>query len=82
MGPTKVFKALHEDPESVRAKYGLTDTRNVTHGSDSSDTAEKEIAFFFPEFHLETWRREEQKGFEDGRVIFCSYDNVHKIVKK
>ena len=81
MGPTKVFKALHQDPESIRAKYGLTDTRNVTHGSDSPETAEKEINFFFPDFDFEVWRREEQKWFEDGKVTFCSYDNVHKIVK-
>lgn len=33
MGPTKVFEAKLSNPDSIRGKYGLTDTRNVTHGS-------------------------------------------------
>lgn len=33
MGPTKVFRARHSDPDSIRGAYGLTDTRNTTHGS-------------------------------------------------
>lgn len=33
MGPTKVFEAKLSHPDSIRGKYGLTDTRNVTHGS-------------------------------------------------
>lgn len=33
MGPTKVFRARHTSPASIRAQFGLTDTRNTTHGS-------------------------------------------------
>lgn len=33
MGPTKVFKAKISHPHSIRGQFGLTDTRNVTHGS-------------------------------------------------
>lgn len=33
MGPTKVFKCQLSNPDSIRAKHGLTDTRNATHGS-------------------------------------------------
>lgn len=33
MGPTKVFRARHTCPASIRAQFGLTDTRNTTHGS-------------------------------------------------
>lgn len=36
MGPTKVFKAQFSDPESIRGKYGLSDTRNATHGSGNT----------------------------------------------
>ena len=79
MGPTKVFKAIHEDPDSIRAKYGITDTRNVTHGSDSPESAEKEIKFFFPEFDFETWKSKESEHFQKEDVIFCNYENVHKI---
>jgi len=50
MGPTKVCKTRYENPETIRGLIGLTDTRNSTHGSDSDETAEAEIKFFFPEF--------------------------------
>lgn len=33
MGPTKVFKCQLTDPDTIRARHGLTDTRNATHGS-------------------------------------------------
>lgn len=36
MGPTKVFRARHVAPDSIRGSFGLTDTRNTTHGSGES----------------------------------------------
>ncbi|KAK0064917.1 nucleoside diphosphate kinase 6-like isoform X2, partial [Biomphalaria pfeifferi] len=33
MGPTKVLKTVYDEPLSIRGLYGLTDTRNCTHGS-------------------------------------------------
>lgn len=33
MGPTKVFRARYTSPTTIRAQFGLTDTRNTTHGS-------------------------------------------------
>ncbi|KAG8138564.1 hypothetical protein E2320_004438 [Naja naja] len=33
MGPTKVYRARHTAPESIRGSLGLTDTRNSVHGS-------------------------------------------------
>ncbi|XDA86615.1 hypothetical protein R6Z07F_016352 [Ovis aries] len=50
MGPTRVFRARHVAPESIRGSFGLTDTRNTTHGSDSVVSASREIAAFFPDF--------------------------------
>ena len=40
---------MYEMPESIRARCGLTDTRNAVHGSDSIESAQREIGFFFPE---------------------------------
>ncbi|XP_061493962.1 nucleoside diphosphate kinase 6 isoform X7 [Rhineura floridana] len=60
MGPTKVFHAQHTDPESIRGAFGLTDTRNTVHGSDSAASASREIAFFFPDFSEEDWYRNEE----------------------
>ena len=53
MGPTKVLRAIYESPDSIRARFGITDTRNATHGSDSVQNARQEILFFFPEFFAE-----------------------------
>lgn len=36
MGPTRVFRARHMAPDSIRGSFGLTDTRNTTHGSGES----------------------------------------------
>lgn len=33
LGPTKVYKTVISHPESIRGMFGLTDTRNVGHGS-------------------------------------------------
>ncbi|KAK9400377.1 nucleoside diphosphate kinase 6 [Crotalus adamanteus] len=55
MGPTKVYRALHTAPGSIRGTLGLTDTRNTVHGSDSAASASKEIAFFFPDFNEQEW---------------------------
>ncbi|PNF28065.1 Nucleoside diphosphate kinase 6 [Cryptotermes secundus] len=38
MGPTKVYHAQFTAPESIRGRFGLTDTRNATHGSDWEKT--------------------------------------------
>lgn len=37
MGPTKVYKAQFEAPDTIRGMYGLSDTRNATHGSGLID---------------------------------------------
>lgn len=39
---------------------GLTDTRNSTHGSDSTESVLKEIKTFFPGFDLQNWYDREE----------------------
>lgn len=55
MGPTKVFKTIFSHPESIRGQFGLSDTRNACHGSDSTESAKREIEIFFPEFDANKW---------------------------
>lgn len=50
MGPTNSAKARVAEPDSLRARFGTDGSRNATHGSDSPQSAAKEIAFFFPEY--------------------------------
>ncbi|XP_022662295.1 nucleoside diphosphate kinase 6-like [Varroa jacobsoni] len=56
LGPTKVFKAVFEDPDSLRGQFGLTDTRNAAHGSNSPDNVRREVHFFFPDLTEERLR--------------------------
>ncbi|XP_071835524.1 nucleoside diphosphate kinase 6-like isoform X2 [Apostichopus japonicus] len=81
MGPTKTFKAKHMAPTTLRARFGLTDTRNATHGSDSTETAEREIGFFFPEFSLSDWYANDEPLFRTGSVRYKPEDRVHIVYK-
>jgi len=45
MGSTNPATAA---PGTIRGDYGLVVTENLVHGSDSSESAEREIAIFFP----------------------------------
>jgi nucleoside-diphosphate kinase len=44
MGTTSGFKA---EPGTIRGDWGLSSSNNLIHGSDSSETAQEEIARFF-----------------------------------
>ncbi|KAG5684680.1 hypothetical protein PVAND_013897 [Polypedilum vanderplanki] len=53
LGPTKVFKTIYSHPESIRGLYGITDTRNACHGSDSEQSVIEEIRKIFPDFEFD-----------------------------
>jgi nucleoside diphosphate kinase len=48
IGPTHVTTARSTRPDSLRAQFAFSDTKNSFHGSDSVDSAMEEIKFFFP----------------------------------
>ncbi|XP_068794412.1 nucleoside diphosphate kinase 6 [Struthio camelus] len=77
MGPTKVFRARNSMPDSIRGAYGLTDTRNTTHGSDSPASASREIAFFFPEFNEQLWYQQDEPRLRCGQVYYNAKERVH-----
>ncbi|XP_028652788.2 nucleoside diphosphate kinase 6 [Erpetoichthys calabaricus] len=77
MGPTKTYRARYLSPESIRGKYGLTDTRNTTHGSDSLDSAEREIAFFFPEFNKKCWYEMDEPLIRAGYYSYSKEQQIH-----
>ncbi|GAA5881938.1 hypothetical protein JCM1840_005421 [Sporobolomyces johnsonii] len=65
IGPTHVYKAQWERPETLRAKYGLSDTRNGFHGSDSPASAANELGQVFESWDVNWWleqRRKEEGG--------------------
>ncbi|PWA79377.1 Nucleoside diphosphate kinase [Artemisia annua] len=47
IGPTDASKAKVTHPDSIRAMCGQDLERNCVHGSDSLDSAAREISFFF-----------------------------------
>ena len=77
MGPTKVFKALHQAPYSIRGRFGLTDTRNCTHGSDSEVSSKREIGFFFPDFDTDEWYKSQENYFRTGKLAFNTESFEH-----
>lgn len=49
MGATNPKQA---EPGTIRAEFGTDVEKNAVHGSDSPETAVKEIAFFFSDYEL------------------------------
>uniref|UniRef100_A0A0D9VHA0 Nucleoside diphosphate kinase n=1 Tax=Leersia perrieri TaxID=77586 RepID=A0A0D9VHA0_9ORYZ len=47
IGPTDARKAKTSHPNSIRAMCGLDSEKNCVHGSDSPQSAAREISFFF-----------------------------------
>ncbi len=54
MGATRPLEAA---PGTVRHDFGLTVGRNLTHASDSPETARQEISLWFNSEELTTWDR-------------------------
>jgi len=48
IGPTNTAVAIRDAPESLRAKYGTDNTQNAFHGSDSVQSANRELELLFP----------------------------------
>jgi hypothetical protein len=46
--------ARRDKPQSIRALYGADGTINAVHGSDSIESAQREISFWFPKASLRT----------------------------
>ncbi|EZA48145.1 hypothetical protein DMN91_005530 [Ooceraea biroi] len=79
MGPTKTYQAQYNAPHTIRGTFGLSDTRNATHGSDSTESAEREIAIFFKEFNVKKWYDNEEKFYSSGKLHFDPVSFVHMI---
>ncbi|KAL1782344.1 hypothetical protein HispidOSU_022875 [Sigmodon hispidus] len=82
MGPTRVFRARHMAPDSIRGSLGLTDTRNTTHGSDSVVSASREIAAFFPDFSEQRWYEKEEPQLRRGPVCYSPEEGIHCAAKE
>ncbi|XP_052079968.1 thioredoxin domain-containing protein 6-like isoform X11 [Mytilus californianus] len=73
LGPKEVNKAKEEAPESLRAKFAVDDAINSLHGSDSEDTAKKELEFFFPMEQTVAVIKPDAEGTKDEII-----DRIHE----
>lgn len=49
IGPSKMMRTLQSQNRGcLRARYALSDTRNLVHGADSQETADYELSLFAP----------------------------------
>ena len=48
-------KPLESDPGTIRGDFGVTVGRNIIHGSDAPETAQREIALWFTDAELVSW---------------------------
>ena len=82
LGPTKVLRTVYLAPNSIRGRFGLTDTRNCAHGSDSEETARREIKFFFPDFDSELWYATQEEQFRLNNIEMLDFDKFeHSVVE-
>lgn len=49
LGPTKVHQTRIDSPGTLRGLFGISDTRNIGHGSDAVESAQRELQLFFPD---------------------------------
>ncbi|KAL7287109.1 hypothetical protein TKK_0018727 [Trichogramma kaykai] len=81
LGPTKCYQTQFSDPNTIRGMFGLSDTRNAGHGSDSEESAAREISVFFSDFKIKDWYENEEIHFETGNLKFDKDLFVHLINK-
>lgn len=58
MGATDPAKA---SPGTIRGDFGVDISNNLVHGSDSLESAAREISLFFKEEELFSWKRPQEK---------------------
>lgn len=51
-----VTNPLNADPGTIRGDYGIDIGRNIIHGSDAPETAQREISLWFREDELASWQ--------------------------
>jgi nucleoside-diphosphate kinase len=47
---------LTAEPGTIRGDYGVSIGRNLIHGSDATETAQQEIALWFKDEELVSWK--------------------------
>ncbi|XP_073991739.1 nucleoside diphosphate kinase 6-like [Rhodnius prolixus] len=78
MGPTRTFDAMFHAPFSFRSLYGMSNTKNATHGSDSPESAKRETTIIFPEFSYDEWYEDDEIFYRNGYAKFDEDEFIHE----
>ena len=65
IGKANVYRTIYSDPSCLRSRFGLSDTRNAVHGSDSLNTAVREASLFFSDIG---YGRENGSESDSGQI--------------
>ncbi len=66
-------------PDTIRGRYGLTDTRNSVHGADSVVSVSRELKILFPEFNKEAWFDNDEIHYRNGNIRYCDTLCCHVV---
>jgi nucleoside-diphosphate kinase len=58
LGKTNPFDS---EPGTIRGDFGIESGRNIIHGSDSVESAEREIKLWFTPEEIQKWEKDEDK---------------------
>lgn len=65
--PKSMTKPVEAPPGSIRGDFGLEVGRNLVHGSDSAESAVRELALWFNDDELASWDRVTDPWVFEGR---------------
>ena len=72
-------RAKLQYPDTIRGKFGLTDTENSVHGSDSTENFIKEVKHVFPDFNYCRWLKEDKKIYHRNNFVYNATLEVHEL---
>ncbi len=76
MGKTNPSEAA---PSTIRGDFGVTVGKNIIHGSDSPESAEREINLFFDENELVSYEKVDTIGFTNQPITSVYITEVLQI---
>lgn len=78
MGPTKVYKTKYEAPDTIRGMFGLTDTRNSTHGSGKVKIYVQYFTIYLSFYSLKSSFKKKKKMLCNSCSLFHVWSTVNE----
>lgn len=84
-GRSVALMAIYTHPSPLNPAWALNDLNDLLHplhplfSSDSFESAEREIRFFFPEFCVEDWMKKEEPLFRARQIQYDHQKLTHTL---